>query len=175
MLVVTRRLPAAILVAVVSLLLVATVAFAQTSGGTSGAETGTGTTPAPTAVEPQAGEAAPPEPGQTTTAETPAQTTTSTTTTTPGTGGGIAVEGSTVTAGGAPGGARGGDGSVSWLTIAAIALAGLILFVIAVLILWRWSGWDPRWLRRWRHASAEAGWRLSLGWAEFRDFVRMGR
>ena len=26
-----------------------------------------------------------------------------------------------------------------------------------------------------RHASAEAGWRLSLGWAEFRDFVRIGR
>jgi len=42
-------------------------------------------------------------------------------------------------------------------------------------VLWQWRGWDPRWLRRWRHASAEAGWRLSLGWAEFRDFVRLGR
>lgn len=66
-------------------------------------------------------------------------------------------------------------GKVSWLAIAAIALGALLLGIIITLLLWRVRGWDPRWLKRWRHAVAEAGWRLSLGWAEFRDFVRLGR
>ncbi len=30
-------------------------------------------------------------------------------------------------------------------------------------------------MRRWRHATAEAGWHLGLGWAEFRDFLHLGR
>ena len=63
----------------------------------------------------------------------------------------------------------------TWLLITAIVLGALLLFVLIVRLLWRWRGWDPRWLRRWRHANAEAGWRLSLGWAEFRDFLRLGR
>ena len=71
--------------------------------------------------------------------------------------------------------AKNDGGKVSWLAIAAIALGALLLGIIVTLLLWRVRGWDPRWLKRWRHAVAEAGWRLSLGWAEFRDFVRLGR
>ena len=39
----------------------------------------------------------------------------------------------------------------------------------------RWWAWEPRWLVRARHAGAEAGWRASGSWAEFMDWVRMGR
>jgi hypothetical protein len=67
------------------------------------------------------------------------------------------------------------DSGISWLAIAAIALGAILLGVLVVLLLWRLRGWDPRWLKRWRHATAEAGWRMSLGWAEFRDFLRLGR
>jgi hypothetical protein len=53
---------------------------------------------------------------------------------------------------------------------------GLLLLVAA--IGWaaaRWWAWEPRWLVRSRHATAEAGWRTSAAWAEFRDWVRLGR
>ena len=56
-----------------------------------------------------------------------------------------------------------------------IALAAVLLGVFIVIILWRVRGWDPRWLRRWRHATAEAGWRVGLNGAELRDFVHLGR
>jgi hypothetical protein len=50
--------------------------------------------------------------------------------------------------------------------------------VLAVLVLWafaRWWAWEPLWLVRWRHASGEAGWRASAAWAEFTDWLRLGR
>ena len=37
------------------------------------------------------------------------------------------------------------------------------------------SGVELGTLRRGARFNAEAGWRLSLGWAEFRDFLRLGR
>lgn len=64
---------------------------------------------------------------------------------------------------------------VGWPTLAAIALAAVASALLVLVVLWRWRGWDPRWIRRWRHATGEAGLRLSLGWAEFRDFIRLGR
>ncbi len=67
------------------------------------------------------------------------------------------------------------DRGLAWLTIGLIALALLLLGVLIVLVLWRVRGWDPRWLRSSRHATAEAGWRVGLGGAELRDFVRLGR
>ncbi len=85
------------------------------------------------------------------------------------------VEGKVVTAGGVPGGRRRTRAARRGRRSPAIVLLAIILFVARDACSWRWRGWDPRWLRRWRHASAEAGWRLSLGWAEFRDFVRIGR
>jgi hypothetical protein len=34
---------------------------------------------------------------------------------------------------------------------------------------------EPEWLLRSRHATGEAGWRISNTWAEFVDFLRLGR
>ena len=59
---------------------------------------------------------------------------------------------------------------------AALVVAGAL--VLLVLVLWglaRWWAWEPRWLVRWRHATAEAGWRASAAWAEFTDWLRLGR
>lgn len=57
-----------------------------------------------------------------------------------------------------------------------LAVIGAVLLVVAVAFgLARWWAWEPRWLARWRHATAEAGWRTSAAWAEFRDWLRLGR
>ncbi len=59
-----------------------------------------------------------------------------------------------------------------------IVLAGLgALLVLAGLAygLARWLAFDPRWARSTRHAIGEAGWRVSATWAEFTDWVRLGR
>ncbi len=67
------------------------------------------------------------------------------------------------------------DRGLAWLTIGLIALAAVLLGVLVVILLWRIRGWDPRWLKRWRHSTAEAGWRAGLSGAEIRDFIRLGR
>jgi hypothetical protein len=145
-------------------------ALAQTTGGTPSKDT-----PEPQAVEPEVGTVAPVQPGATTVPVVPVEPVPTMT----GTTGGVPTS-----AGGAPATAGGvvvvdkssdDSGGVAWETIAVAVLGALLLFVLIVLLLWRVRGWDPRWLQRWRHAMAEAGWRLSLGWAEFRDFVRLGR
>jgi hypothetical protein len=60
--------------------------------------------------------------------------------------------------------------------IVLLAVIGLILLAAAgTFAVARWWAWEPRWLLRWRHATAEAGWRTSAAWAEFRDWVRLGR
>ena len=64
---------------------------------------------------------------------------------------------------------------LAWLTIGLIALGAVLLGVLIVLLLWRVRGWDPRWLKRLRHSTAEAGWRLGMNGAEIRDFIRLGR
>jgi hypothetical protein len=51
------------------------------------------------------------------------------------------------------------------LALAALALAGAV----------RVLAWEPAWLLRARHASAEAGWRAGNTWSEFSDWVRLGR
>ena len=61
------------------------------------------------------------------------------------------------------------------LLIAAIVVGAMLLVLLIIALLWRWRGWNPLWARRWRHANAEAAWRLGLGWDEFRDFLRLGR
>ena len=67
------------------------------------------------------------------------------------------------------------DRGLAWLTIGP-ARSGLVLVGGAIGIpLWRIRGWDPRWLKRWRHSTAEAGWRVGLNGAEIRDFIRLGR
>jgi hypothetical protein len=59
-----------------------------------------------------------------------------------------------------------------------VALVILGVVVVAALALWgfaRWWAWEPHWLVRWRHAMGEAGWRASAAWAEFTDWLRLGR
>jgi hypothetical protein len=157
-----------LIVALFALSADAGVAFAQTQSGA----------PEPQAVEPQAGEAAPAQPGATTpTVEAVPDPVVS------DTAGGVAAGPATAgglpaTAGGTPGASAdddSGSGGLSWADAVALTIAALLIAVAIVLVLWQLRGWDPRWLRRWRHATAEAGWRVSLGWAEFRDFVRLGR
>lgn len=67
------------------------------------------------------------------------------------------------------------DRGLAWLTIGLIALGAVLLGVLVVIVLWRVRGWDPRWLKRWRHSTAEAGWRVGMNGAEIRDFIRLGR
>ena len=60
--------------------------------------------------------------------------------------------------------------------LVALAVIALLMMLAALLYgLARWWAWEPRWLVRARHAGAEAGWRASGSWAEFRDWVRLGR
>jgi hypothetical protein len=57
-----------------------------------------------------------------------------------------------------------------------LAVVGVLLLLAAAL--WgaaRWWAWEPAAWVRWRHATAEAGWRTSAAWAEFRDWLRLGR
>jgi hypothetical protein len=54
--------------------------------------------------------------------------------------------------------------------LGAILLTGLTAWGAA-----RFWAWEPAWLQRTRHATAEAGWRAGASWAEFTDWVRMGR
>jgi hypothetical protein len=59
-----------------------------------------------------------------------------------------------------------------------IALA-IVLVLMAMAALWwsltAWRGLEPRWLVGARHAWSEAGYRASGTWAEFTDWVRLGR
>lgn len=61
---------------------------------------------------------------------------------------------------------------------AAIAIAVLAALVILGCVLWavsRRRALEPHWLFSLRHAMAEAGLHASATWAEFADFVRLGR
>ena len=59
--------------------------------------------------------------------------------------------------------------------LALIVVGALLLMLIALWAFARWWAWEPHWLARWRHATAEAGWRASAAWAEFTDWLRLGR
>jgi hypothetical protein len=61
------------------------------------------------------------------------------------------------------------------LVLGAIALGALALLA---LLAWAWArlrGWDPLWATRARHAWGEAGYRVATTWAEFTDWLRLGR
>lgn len=59
--------------------------------------------------------------------------------------------------------------------LALAILAGLMALSGLVAALVRWRAWEPTWADTFRHAAGEAGWRASSTWAEFTDFVRLGR
>jgi hypothetical protein len=54
-------------------------------------------------------------------------------------------------------------------------LAGLLALAGLAAGLARWRAWEPPWALRARHAAGEAGWRASATWAEFTDWLRLGR
>lgn len=59
-----------------------------------------------------------------------------------------------------------------------IALAAIAAAVVLGSLLWglaRWRAWQPRWWEKLSHALAEAGYRAEATWAEFADWVRLGR
>jgi hypothetical protein len=61
---------------------------------------------------------------------------------------------------------------------AAIVLAGLAALLALASLAWaiaRWLAYEPHWTRSMRHAMGEAGFRASATWAEFADWVRLGR
>ena len=61
------------------------------------------------------------------------------------------------------------------VVLALVVLGGLIALVGALYAIAHWRAWDPDWARAGRHTMAEAGWRVSATWAEFVDWVRLGR
>lgn len=71
--------------------------------------------------------------------------------------------------------AAGDDRDLTPLWIALIALGALLLLALAT---WGWArmrGWDPPWVARVRHSWGEAGYRTTSTWAEFTDWLRLGR
>jgi hypothetical protein len=54
-------------------------------------------------------------------------------------------------------------------------LAALMALVALVAVVGRALGFEPRWSLGVRHAFAEAGYRTAGVWAEFTDWVRLGR
>jgi cobalamin biosynthesis Mg chelatase CobN len=65
--------------------------------------------------------------------------------------------------------------SVSTAAIALAAVAALLALACAAWAVARWQAYEPRWTVSLRHAMAEAGFRASATWAEFTDWVRLGR
>lgn len=78
-----------------------------------------------------------------------------------------------------PASANGGppaDDSDNKTAILLIAIIGAVL--LAAALAWaaaHWWAYEAPWWARWRHATAEAGWRTSAAWAEFKDWLRLGR
>jgi hypothetical protein len=70
---------------------------------------------------------------------------------------------------------RSSDAGIPAPLVALAVIGALMALAAALYALARWWAWEPRWLVRWRHAGAEAGWRASGSWAEFMDWVRLGR
>jgi hypothetical protein len=128
----------------------------EPTGGPTESET-PATPPVDTTATPPADTGAVPPPVPTTPAQTPPPAATEQVTTTPG------VQ--------PPGEKR----STTPLVVGAAALGGLLLLA---LLLWGWArlrGWDPTWAARMRQAWGEAGFRVSNTWAEFSDWLRLGR
>ncbi|HEV3046155.1 MAG TPA: hypothetical protein VGY13_02225 [Solirubrobacteraceae bacterium] len=71
--------------------------------------------------------------------------------------------------------AHGGSTRLSGGAIAAAAVAALIALACLLWGLARWLAFEPRWTLSLRHSLAEAGFRLSATWAEFGDWLRLGR
>ncbi len=66
----------------------------------------------------------------------------------------------------------------STVSTGAIVIAVLAAVLVLACIAWavaRQRAYEASWMLSLRHALAEAGFRASATWAEFTDWVRMGR
>jgi hypothetical protein len=70
---------------------------------------------------------------------------------------------------------RSSDAGVPAPLVALAVIAVLMMLAALLYALGRWWAWDPDWLVRARHAGSEASWRASGSWAEFMDWLRLGR
>jgi hypothetical protein len=65
----------------------------------------------------------------------------------------------------------------SGLSTGGIVIAALAALTALLCLAWavaRMLAFEPRWSLSLRHAVAEAGFRASATWAEFRDWARLG-
>jgi hypothetical protein len=67
-----------------------------------------------------------------------------------------------------------GSAGLSTGALVAAVAAGLVILACLAWALARWWAYEPPWLPSARHASAEAGLRLSATWDELRDWMRLG-
>ncbi len=61
---------------------------------------------------------------------------------------------------------------------AVVALAAIAVLLVLLAALWglaRWLGLDPEWWRSLRRVFVEAGWHAEAAWADFADWIRVGR
>lgn len=70
----------------------------------------------------------------------------------------------------ASGGTSVSGGAIAIAAVAAVVAIGCLAWAVA-----RRRAFEPRWLLSLRHTLAEAGLRASETWAEFGDWVRLGR
>ena len=68
-----------------------------------------------------------------------------------------------------------GGGKISTGAIVAAAIAALLALGCAAWGIARLRAYEPHWALSARHAMAEAGFRASATWAEFSDWIRLGR
>jgi hypothetical protein len=75
----------------------------------------------------------------------------------------------------APPAARKSATSTSTAAIVLAAIAALLALASLAWAIARWQAFEPHWVLSMRHATSEAGYRASATWAEFTDWVRLGR
>src|SRR3954451_2135032 len=68
-----------------------------------------------------------------------------------------------------------GGGDVPAPLVGLAALLGMALVAGLLWALARFGPWEPAWALRLRHATGEAGWRAGATWADFTDWLRLGR
>jgi len=131
------------------------------------------------AQEPTTGVPAPIAPGATTTAPGATPTAPGATTTAPANTATVppaTTAPAATTAAPAPAaGDTGPDAGDRAAVLLLVVFGGLFLLAAALWALARWQAWDPPFMARWRHATGEAGWRAGNAWAEFTDWLRIGR
>jgi hypothetical protein len=64
---------------------------------------------------------------------------------------------------------------VSTVAIVIAAAAALLVLACAAWALARRRAFEPQWVHSARHSMAEAGVHVSATWAEFTDWLRLGR